>query len=81
VAGARGQAGGGQLEEAIGALGDALLAVGYLNPANPGAILAELRRLLARAQPTPREVLLLRGLARQIQWAGSNLARGGMANT
>ena len=71
----------GQLEEAIGALGDALLAVGYLNPANPGAILAELRRLLARAQPTPREVLLLRGLARQIQWAGRNLARGGMANT
>jgi TrmH family RNA methyltransferase len=71
----------GQLEEAVSALGEALLAVGYLNPANPDAILAELRRLLARAQPTPREVLLLRGLARQVQWAGRNLARGGMANT
>lgn len=71
----------GELEGVIDALGEALLAVGYLNPANPGAILAELRRLLARAQPTPREVVLLRGLARQVQWAGRNLARGGMANT
>ena len=71
----------GELEEAMSALGDALLAVGYLNPANPGAILAELRRLLARAQPTRREVVLLRGLARQVQWAGRNLAGGGMANT
>lgn len=71
----------GELEGAVSALGEALLAVGYLNPANPGAILAELRRLLARAQPTPREVVLLRGLARQIQWAGRNLAGGGMANT
>jgi TrmH family RNA methyltransferase len=71
----------GELEQAMSALGEALLAIGYLNPANPGAILAEFRRLLARAQPTPREVLLLRGLARQVQWAGRNLARGGMANT
>jgi tRNA (cytidine32/uridine32-2'-O)-methyltransferase len=71
----------GELEEAMSALGEALLAVGYLNPSNPGAILAELRRLLARAQPTSREVVLLRGLARQVQWAGRNLAGGGMANT
>jgi tRNA/rRNA methyltransferase len=70
-----------EVEEAMSALGEALLAVGYLNPANPGAILAELRRMLARARPTPREVVLLRGLARQVQWAGRNLARGGMANT
>lgn len=71
----------GELEEAVSALGDALVAIGYLNPSNPGAILAELRRLLARAQPTRREVVLLRGLARQVQWAGSNLAGGGMGTT
>ncbi len=71
----------GDLEAAVSALGEALLGIGYLNPANPGAILAELRRLLARAQPTPREVALLRGLARQVQWAGRNLAGGGTANT
>jgi TrmH family RNA methyltransferase len=60
----------GAFEGAVGALGEALLAVGYLNPANPDAVLAELRRLLARAAPTAREVALLRGLARQVQWAG-----------
>lgn len=71
----------GELEDALEALGDALLAIGYLNPANPGAVLAELRRLLARASPTSREVLLLRGLARQVQWAGRNLAGGGKRTT
>ena len=57
-------------EGAVAALGEALLAVGYLNAQGPDAILAELRRLLARAAPTSREVVLLRGLARQVQWAG-----------
>jgi TrmH family RNA methyltransferase len=57
-------------EGAVRALGDALLAVGYLNAQAPDAILAELRRLLARSAPTAREVALLRGLARQVQWAG-----------
>ena len=71
----------GDVEDAVAALGEALLDIGYLNPANPGAILAELRRLLARARPTAREVALLRGLARQMQWAGRNLAGGGTANT
>jgi TrmH family RNA methyltransferase len=71
----------GDLEDAVSALGEALIAIGYLNPSNPGAILAELRRMLARAQPTRREVVLLRGLARQVEWAGRNLAGGGMTNT
>ena len=44
-------------------------------------VLLGLALAAARAQPTPREVVLLRGLARQVQWAGRNLARGGMANT
>lgn len=70
----------GDFEDAVGALGDALLAIGYLNPANPDAILAELRRLLARAQPTRREVVLLRGLARQVQWAARSLAGSGIGN-
>ena len=35
----------------------------------------ELRGLLTRARPTPREVLLLRGLAKQAAWAG-RIARG-----
>jgi TrmH family RNA methyltransferase len=66
----------GELEEAMGALREGLLAIGYLNPDNPEAILAELRALLARARPTPREATLLRGLARQVRWAGERIARG-----
>jgi len=66
----------GELEGALQDLRKALLDVGFLNPANPEAILAELRALAARAGPTPREVTLLRGLARQVSWAG-RIARGG----
>jgi tRNA/rRNA methyltransferase len=60
----------------LGGLREALLEIGYLDPANPDHILQELRRLLARAGPTAREIALLRGLARQISWAG-RVARGG----
>ena len=63
------------IEAALDDLAGALLAIGYLNPDNPGRILAELRGLLARAGPTPRETTLLRGLARQIRWAASGVAR------
>ena len=65
-----GAAAAAELEQAVQDLRAGLLEVGYLNPANPDEVLAELRRLLARAGPTPREVTLLRGLARQISWAG-----------
>jgi TrmH family RNA methyltransferase len=66
----------GELERVLGGLREALLEIGYLDPANPDHILQELRRLLARAGPTAREIALLRGLARQISWAG-RVARGG----
>lgn len=61
----------GELEAALGDLRAGLLAIGYLNPDNPDALLAELRTWLARAGPTSREVTLLRGMARQIRWAGA----------
>jgi tRNA/rRNA methyltransferase len=64
------------LEQVLQELREALLDVGYLDPLNPDHILIELRRMLARAGPTPREVNLLRGLARQVRWAG-RVARGG----
>lgn len=66
----------GELEQAVQDLRAGLLEVGYLNPAQPDEVLAELRRLLARAGPTPREVTLLRGLARQIRWAGRKAREG-----
>jgi TrmH family RNA methyltransferase len=66
----------GDVEQAMRELRGALLEIGYLDPANPDHVLSELRRLVARGGPSPREVVLLRGLARQVSWAG-RVARGG----
>jgi tRNA/rRNA methyltransferase len=44
-----------------------LSAAGYLNPQNPEHILAEWRRLLARADPSQREVELLLAAARALE--------------
>lgn len=63
------------VERALGELREGLLGIGYLNPQNPEGVLTELRRLLARAHPSPREVSLLRGLARQARWAARWIAR------
>jgi tRNA/rRNA methyltransferase len=48
-------------------LAGVLAAAGYLNPQNPEAILADWRRLLSRAEPTQREVELLKGAARALE--------------
>jgi tRNA/rRNA methyltransferase len=64
----------GAVEEALDEVRDALLAINYLNPASPQLILSELRALFLRAAVTEREVSLLRGMARQIRWAGDRIA-------
>jgi tRNA/rRNA methyltransferase len=61
----------GEQEAVLRDLREALLAIGFLNPQNPDLLLGEIRRLLARSRPTLREASLLRGLARQIRWAGT----------
>jgi TrmH family RNA methyltransferase len=68
----------GECADAVQDLRTALLEIGYLNPAQPDEVLAELRGVLLRVRPTPREVTLLRGVARQVAWAGKK-ARGGPA--
>lgn len=76
VDGEQERASAGEIEDALDDLRGALLGVGYLNPANPEAILSEWRRLVVRARPTRREVALLRGMARQVSWAAERVARG-----
>lgn len=66
----------GEIEAALDDLREALLAIGYLNPDNPDAIVAELRRVLSRASVTSREATLLRGMARQILWSARRVASG-----
>jgi tRNA/rRNA methyltransferase len=48
---------------------EALVAVGYLDPAAPKKLLPRLNQLLNRAQPTEEEVHILRGIARAMQGA------------
>lgn len=64
----------GDVEEAMQELRRGLQGIGYLNPDNPDAVLAELRALVVRADPTAREAALLRGLARQVRWAADRIA-------
>ena len=63
-----------EFEAVMDALRAALVEIGYLNHANPHAIMAELRDLFWRGALTAREIALLRGLARQVAWA-ARLAR------
>jgi tRNA/rRNA methyltransferase len=46
-----------------------LAAVGYLNPQSPELVLAELRRVLARAEPTQREAELIAAAVRALERA------------
>jgi TrmH family RNA methyltransferase len=65
----------GEVEAGLDDLRQAFLGIGYLSRDNPEKVLSEWRALLARAGPTPREVSLLRGLARQVLWAAGRIAR------
>jgi len=65
----------GDVESALDDLRQALLGIGYLSRDNPEPILSEWRAVFARAGMTPREVTLLRGLARQVLWAAGRIAR------
>ena len=49
----------------------AFRSIGFLHPDNPDHILFAFRRFLGRAQLEPRDVRILLGLARQIEWFGS----------
>jgi tRNA/rRNA methyltransferase len=53
---------------------------GYLNPQNPDAILAEWRLILARAEPTQREVELLAGAVRTLERTLAIRPAGGEGN-
>jgi tRNA/rRNA methyltransferase len=55
-----------RLEGMFDHLEQALVAVGYLDPAQPKRLMSRLRRMLARAQPSDAEVDILRGVAAAI---------------
>lgn len=68
-AGAEPAAPAGEVAALLDHLQAALLRIGYLNPQNPEHVMLALRGILGRAAVTAHDVRLLRGLARQIEWA------------
>ena len=58
-----------QREAMLQHLESALLSIGFVHPGSQVAILRRIRRLLGRAGLETEDVRLLRGLARQIDWA------------
>jgi tRNA/rRNA methyltransferase len=55
-----------RIESMFDHLEQALVEVGYLDPAQPKRLMSRLRRLLARARPSDTEVDILRGIAAAI---------------
>jgi tRNA/rRNA methyltransferase len=57
------------IEGALAHWHDALVAIGFLDPAAPKKLMPRLQQLVQRAEPTPEEVHILRGIARAVQRA------------
>jgi tRNA/rRNA methyltransferase len=67
----------GDLEATLADACSLLLEAGFLLPHTAAARMAKLRALLQRAQPTAREVALLRGMVCQLRWACRHPAPAG----
>lgn len=65
------------LEGLYGHMEGVLLEIGYLQPDNPGRMMATFRALLGRAGLDAREVKALRGVFRQVSWYARRTGDGG----
>lgn len=59
-------------------LKDILVRISYLNPDNPDYWLGHLRSFFTRIQVTAREVSIIRGLIRQVNWYGEKRYKDGL---
>jgi len=57
-----------KLEKMYAHLEELLLKIGFLDPQNPKRIMHTLRRIFGRAKLTDRDVAILRGIFRQLEW-------------
>lgn len=64
-----------ELEGMYAKLKETLLAIGFLLPDNPDYWMMHLRRLFSRTTLLAREVKILRGICRQIEWYGEHKER------
>jgi tRNA/rRNA methyltransferase len=58
-----------ELEGMYGHLREVLTRIGFINKQNPEYWMLHVRRLFSRVQLQAREVKILRGICRQIDWA------------
>jgi tRNA/rRNA methyltransferase len=68
-------AGSRELEGMYVQLKAVLQAIGFLNPENPDYWMMHIRRLFARTTLQAREVKIIRGICRQIEWYGDHKER------
>ncbi|AMV72073.1 tRNA (2'O-methyl-C32/U32)-methyltransferase [Desulfuromonas sp. DDH964] len=64
-----------ELESLYAHMRRSLLAIGFLDPQNPDHILHTFRRIFGRAGLNPREVKILHGMMRSIDWVDSERRR------
>ena len=58
----------GEREQMFSDLQRVLVDIGFLSSQNPDHIMRAIRRILARAQLTPRDVRIVRGMMSQMEW-------------
>ncbi len=68
AAGAGRLASSGEQQDMYDHLRTLLVGIGFLNPHNPDIALGKIKRLLTRAGLTAKDVRLIRGVVRQLQW-------------
>jgi tRNA C32,U32 (ribose-2'-O)-methylase TrmJ len=57
-----------KVEKMYAHLEELLLRIGFLDPKNPKRIMHTLRRIFGRAKLSDRDVAVLRGIFRQLEW-------------
>lgn len=72
---ARGVAPFAEQERMFEHLREGMTAIGYLFGEKADSLMHGIRHLIGRAQPSPQEVKLLHGLARQMLWAAGHIPR------
>lgn len=66
----------GELERMYAHLRDGLESIGFLFGSRQDTLMHAVRQLIGRAAPTPQEVRMLHGLARQLLWIASQKREG-----
>ncbi len=67
-----------KLEKMYAHLEELLSRIGFLNPQNPKRIMHTLRRIFGRARLSDRDVAVLRGIFRQLDWYAAHYSEKGM---